>query len=120
MNHSYVDGCGGKGAVCLELGFHTAPRDYAAPSGACPVESALVQGGAKSRLSGAVYFDVDTPGGVCNVNRTPDACMCAETFTCACIMSNPIPYGLPICNSNNYTFQSCTVQANGVPLVTCQ
>ena len=51
MNHSYVDGCGGKGAVCLELGFHTAPRDYAAPSGACPVESALVQGGAKSRLN---------------------------------------------------------------------
>ena len=72
-----------------------------------------------SQLSGGVYFDVDEGGG-CNVNRTPVACMCAETFTCACITSNPTPYGLPICNSNNYTFQSCTVQANGIPLVTCQ
>ena len=73
-----------------------------------------------SQLSGGVYFDVDEVGDGCILNRTPTACQCAETFTCACILTNPTPYGAPVCVSNNYTFQSCTIQSNGVPLVSCQ
>ena len=39
VNHSYVDGYGGKGAVCLELCFYPAPRDHAAPCRARPSKS---------------------------------------------------------------------------------
>ena len=39
MNRSYFDGCGGKGAVCLELGFHPAPaRLPPTQGGLAPVE----------------------------------------------------------------------------------
>jgi hypothetical protein len=76
--------------------------------------------GAIEYFSGGVFYDINlivasTNYNSCVSQHTPPECQCAETYTCECIERYA-----PCASIGSYTFTSCTVQADGVPLVVCK
>lgn len=79
------------------------PRDAGAPGLTCGIGSA----------PSPTFFLVLTPDNGCQWQPTPPACLCAETFNCACLLAQPAPcVGQESCAENG--------PSQGGPTVSCK
>jgi hypothetical protein len=83
-----------------------------------PIPTLAMCSGTAQSVGGSTFDNRDVRTGTCTATATPAACRCLETYTCDCIFNSP---GNHSCLSAfGETGASCTMQSNGVPLVSCQ
>lgn len=80
-----------------------APHDAGAPGPTCGIGPAM----------SPTFFLVLTPDDGCQWVSTPPACLCVETFNCACLLAQPAPcVGVESCTENG--------PSQGGPTVSCK
>lgn len=69
-------------------------------------------------VSGSTVDNHDPSTGQCVATATPSSCRCRETYTCWCVLLNS--HSCANAFGGVYVNTTCTMQSNGVPLVSCQ